>query len=108
MSLDFSLKCKECEQECFTDNITHNLVEMAREADIYFALWKPEEIQAKEGKDIISILERGLVTLKGAPSYFSQFDSSNGYGVYRDFIPFVEEVLEGCKKYPNATISVSR
>lgn len=112
----------------YSTNITHNLGEMASKAGIYEALWRPYRL--KEGynipendhraeyefensviikaKDIIDILEAGLLDLKYRPEYFKKFDSPNGWGLYKHFVPFVEEYLEACKKYPDAIIEVSR
>ena len=119
----------EIESNCVYDaNITHNLGTMASNAGIYEALWRPHRL--KEGynipendyvaeckfeaeavtfaKDIIPILEKGLADLKARPEYFSQFNSSNGWGVYEHFVPFVEEYLKACKEYPNAIVETSR
>jgi len=107
MSLDFSLnKVQEC--EIFSINITHNLTEMASKAGIYYALWRPEEEGYKDAKDIIPVLEKGLKDLKERPEYFKQFDAENGWGTYEHFVPFVEEVLNACKKDPDSIIYVSR
>lgn len=92
----------------YETNITHNLRDMADKAGIYYALWRPEEIQAKYAKDIIKIVESGLEDLKARPEYFKQFDSPNGWGVYENFVPFVEEYLEALKKYPESIIEVCR
>jgi hypothetical protein len=89
-------------------NITHNLGQMADEAGIYKALWRPEEIKANKAKDIIEIVEKGLEKMKESPSYFKQFNPSNGWGSYKDFVPWVEEYLEALKEYPEAKIGVSR
>lgn len=94
--------------EVFSANITHNLGEMADRAGIYYALWRPDEIECKYAKDIIEKLEEGLRLLKKYPDFFKEFDSENGWGIYEHFVPFVEEVLEACKKYPDARIEVSR
>jgi len=95
--------------ECLYEaNITHNLGEMASKAGIYKALWRPEEIDAKFAKDIILILEVGLNSLKAHPYYFKQFNSSNGWGLYENFVPFVEEYLQALKYYPDSIIKVSR
>jgi len=122
MSLDVYLHSKEkktvmcyhCmheheeQEQLYESNITHNLNEMAREAGIYKALWRPEEIGAKYAKDISEIVEEGLIALKAQPDHFKQFDSPNGWGTYKHFVPFVEEYLSALKKYPDAEISVSR
>lgn len=94
--------------EVYWANITHNLGGMAREAGIYEALWRPEELGKEKASDIIPILEVGLADLKARPDYFEQFNAPNGWGLYEHFVPFVEDYLEACKKYPDAVIGVSR
>lgn len=114
--------------EVYSSNITHNLGEMADKAGIYEALWRPHRL--KEGynipendhdaeykfesqnetiaSDIIPFLEKGLADLKARPEYFETFNSSNGWGTYKHFVPFVEKYLEACRNYPNAIVTVSR
>ena len=109
-----TVMCYSCmheheEQETlYETNITHNLGGMADEAGIYYALWRPEEIGAEYAKDIIDIVEKGLVDLKARPKYFEQFNSPNGWGMYEHFVPFVERYLEALKEYPESEIHVSR
>ena len=96
-------------EECVYDaNITHNLGKMAGEAGIYYALWRPEEIEKSKAKDIIELLEKGLADLKARPEHFEKFNSPNGWGMYEHFVPFVEKYLEACKEYPETDIHVSR
>ena len=117
------------EEETFYDaNITHNLGEMAKEAGIYEALWRPHRLRedydiAEDNyeaehefednvvilaSEIIPVLEKGLNDLKARPEYFEKFNSSNGWGMYENFVPFVEKYLNACKEYPNAIVEVSR
>lgn len=107
MSLDFYLT-RIKPTTVFDANITHNLGEMAEKAGIYYALWRPEEKGFKLAKDIILVLEKGLEKLKSKPSYYKKFNSDNGWGLYEHFVPFVEEVLNACKEFPDAEINVSR
>ena len=119
MSLDVTLinkeksvVCSNCEQqlykdiEVYTANITHNLSEMANKAGIYKYLWRPEEINCNKARHLIQVLKIGLANLKNRPDYFKQFDSPDGWGLYVHFVPFVEEYLNACIKYPNAKIGV--
>lgn len=110
MSLDFYLEYEVDgnEVEVFWRNITHNIGKMADKAGIYYALWRPEEKGWKIASDVVPTLEKGLKKLKEKPEYFEKFNSENGWGMYEHFVPFVEEVLEACKKYPNAKIIISR
>ena len=108
MSLDFGLKCKCCNSYLMSYNITHNLNTMADKCGLYEVLWQPDENGYVKGKDIIDKLETGLKDLKNRPDYYKQFNSKNGWGVYENFVIFVENVLNGCKEYPNFIIEVSR
>lgn len=89
-------------------NITHNLGTMARNAGIYEAVWRPDENGYSKAGDIIAILENGIVDMKNRPEYYRQFDAGNGWGTYRDFVPWLEKYLAACKEYPEANIRVSR
>lgn len=108
VSYDGGKTHKEEMEELYSANITHNLNAMADAAGIYYALWRPEEIGKEKASDIIDLLEKGLDDLKSRPEHFEQFNSPNGWGLYKNFVPFVEEYLNACKKYPDATISVYR
>ena len=131
MSLDVYLKDPTASYDTnplYDANITHNLGEMAREAGIYEALWRPHrlvegyDIDEKnhtaewefensvkiKAKDIIEIIEKGLNELKAKPEYFKQFDSPNGWGIYDHFVPFVEKYLKALKKYPEAIVKTCR
>jgi len=107
MSLDVWLE-KVMPTQVYEANITHNLGEMADKAGIYKALWRPEEIGITTAKQLIEPLEAGLKQLKDKPEYFRQFNSPNGWGMYDNFVPFVESYLNACKEYPDATLRVSR
>jgi hypothetical protein len=112
MSLDVTLikkcSCGEMSQELYTANITHNLNKMAEEAGIYQHLWRPEELGITKAKELIGPLEAGLAKLKSDPEHYEQFNSSNGWGLYKHFVPFVENYLQACKDYPESTIDISR
>ncbi len=115
MGLDVSLyievdvgKKEKKEIELYWANITHNLAKMAEAAGLYECLWKPDEIGAKYAKDIINCLENGLKELKSNPKKYKKYNSPNGWGLYKYFVPFVEKYLDACKEYPKALISVSR
>jgi hypothetical protein len=124
MSLDVYLKTEpkrvKCTCECgnkhtrmqseelYWANITHNLTKMADKAGIYYALWRPEEKGWKTAKDIIPILEKGLVKLKAKREYFEKFNAENGWGTYEQFVPLVQQYLEACINNPKGIIEISR
>jgi hypothetical protein len=115
-------------EEVYWANITHNLGEMAGKAGIYEALWRPYllrddykefelygdneyEFENKcviKASDIIDVLEKGLADLKKRPKYFEKFNSDNGWGMYHNFVPFVDRYLNACKEYPECVVKVSR
>jgi hypothetical protein len=111
MSLDVYLSYKVEEDETaevYLANITHNLNKMAKEAGIYEYLWRPDEIGVTHARQLIDPLEKGLKLLKSDPKRFTKFNSPNGWGMYENFVPFVEKYLEACKRYPGATVYASR
>lgn len=111
MSLDVWLTAQDLDGnkiEVYDANITHNLGHMAEEAGIYQALWRPEEKEWTKASEIVEVLERGLADLKARPEHFEQFNPSNGWGSYVNFVPWIEKYLAACKQYPSATINVSR
>lgn len=107
MSLDVYLIEMQPTQ-VFESNITHNLGKMAKEAGLYEYLWEPEKLKIYEAGNLIAPLTIGLQALAAFPEKFSKFDAANGWGTYKDFIQFVTEYLDACKKHPNARIGVSR
>lgn len=115
-------------ENLYSANVTHNLGNMADAAGIYEALWRPhrlidgynipEDDHEAEWKfedsvtilaeDIIEKLETGLKDLKKRPKFFQKFDSSNGWGTYERFVPFVENYLNACKEFPKAIVKTDR
>jgi len=94
--------------EVFEYNITHNLTSMANAADLYNALWRPDEQGSVYAKDIVGQLERGLKRLQKDPDGFKKMNPDNGWGSYEGLVTFVELYLKACKEYPDAEIGVSR
>ena len=113
MSLDVTLTvclCQHCGSvsEVYSGNITHNLTEMAANAEIYKPLWRPEEINIKTARDLIEPLKNGLAKLHKTPEHFKQFNPPNGWGDYETFIRFVQEYLRACEDFPEAKVEVWR
>ena len=106
MSLDISLM-ELSPHEVFSQNITHNLGEMAEKAGIYSCLWHPEETRIVTAADLAERLVPALADMKARPEYFKQFDAPNGWGKYEHFIPWLEKLIEACNEHPKANIEVS-
>jgi len=81
---------------------------MAEAVGIYKHLWRPEEIGIKVAGELIEPLRDGLKKLKEDPQKYKEYDSPNGWGTYKYFVPFVEDYLNACVEYPDALIEVSR
>lgn len=107
VSLDVYLKAVRL-TTVYDANITHNLTKMAEKADIYYELWRPEEINISTARQLIEPLIKGLELLKSNPDKFKEYNSPNGWGMYEHFVPFVERYIEACKENPDAIIEVSR
>ena len=115
-------------EEVYNDNITNNLGKMANEAGLYEALWRPyqlkegynipegdyqaeykfEEANPVQAHEIIPIIEKGLEDMKARPKHYETFNSSNGWGMYHNFVPWIEEYLKALKKYPEAFVECDR
>lgn len=93
--------------EVFSRNITHNLIRMAAATGLYEALWRPTDCDLTEARQLIVPLQTGLRTLEAAPEKWRKFDAPNGWGRYEHFVAFVAAVLQACRDYPDAKVSVS-
>ena len=107
MSLDVYLMKME-RVSVFDRNITHNLNDMAEEAGIYQALWRPEEIGVTKAEQLIPLLEAGLEKLLADPGRFKAFNPENGWGDYEGLCKFVFAYLAACKENPDAEVEVCR
>ena len=112
----------------YSANITHNLNKMAAEAGLYEALWRPhrlkpgydiaednydaeyafEEANPVRAHEIIEIIEKGLADMKARPKHYETFNSSNGWGMYENFVPWIEEYLKALKEFPDAQVECDR
>jgi hypothetical protein len=107
MSLDVTLR-KMMPTEVYSDNITHNLVPMAKLAGIYEALWRPEEIGIHAAQHLIPILEEGYRKLCDNPEEYEKLNPANGWGNYVGLRTFVRDYLEACRANPDAEVSACR
>ena len=108
MSLDVYLRCEHCGSSLYDRNITHNLGKMAGEAEIYEALWRPEEIGITHAHQLLSPLSEGLARLTKDPAKYKAFNPENGWGDYDVLVGFVTDYLLACGKNPNAKVEASR
>lgn len=107
MSLDVTLTFTR-RVSVYDANITHNLGRMAEEAGIYKHVWRPEEIGITKAAQLIEPLRAGIAQMKVDPARFQRHDSPNGWGLYMDFLPWLERYLAACESNPDAEVSVSR
>ena len=107
MSLDVFLEAVR-PTEVYWANITHNLGRMAKEAGIYEALWRPDEIGITKAEQLIAPLTEGLEKMRLRPDHYMKFDADNGWGKYEDFVPWVQRYLDACHENPDAKVTVSR
>jgi hypothetical protein len=94
--------------EVYWANITHNLGTMAAHAGLYEALWRPEEIGATRGRDLIQPLRDGLAVLNSERERLEQFNPGNGWGDYEGLRRFTADYLAACERWPHAEVRVSR
>jgi hypothetical protein len=106
MGLDVWLTVKG--KEVFWANITHNLNKMASACGVYYACWRPEEINCTKAKHILPMLKDGITVLKADREHYEKFNASNGWGLYEHFLPWLEEYAKACDEFPEARINISR
>ena len=129
VSYDEGVTLEPRREEVYSANITHNLGEMAEEAGLYKALWRPyqlkadyidfdnddyqsewqyEEANTVRAHEIIEIIEKGLEDMKARPKHYETFNSSNGWGMYHNFVPWIEKYLAALKEFPDAQVVCDR
>lgn len=95
-------------EEFYNANITHNLNRMATEAGIYEVLWRPEKVGITKAQQLIEPLEKGLALMRSDRVRFEKFNATNGWGTYEQFIPWLINYLDACRRHPEASVRVSR
>jgi hypothetical protein len=107
VSLDVYLK-SDGGETLYSRNITHNLNLMAKEAGIYECLWRPDEHGMTHARHIVDPLRAGLAQLVTHKRLFEEFNSPNGWGLWKHFVPFCADYLQACRDHPDALVEVSR
>jgi len=103
----YASEIDEC-TECYSANITHNLGRMAGEAELYDALWRPDENGILVAEQLTPLLTKGLAKLLANPDKYRAFNPENGWGSYEGLVAFVENYLRACADFPEAKVMVSR
>lgn len=107
MSLDIDLYCDHCRSILHSQNITHNLARMAKEAEIYQVLWEAEENGIEYASQLVQPLVDGIAVMKQDPNRFRQYDAANGWGRYDNFVPWLDELLAACREHAKARVRTS-
>ena len=94
--------------ELYWANITHNLNNMASHANLYKALWRPDENGIEKAKDLIPILIEGIKNMIDNRDELQEYNPDNGWGNYENLLEFSIEYLYACWEYPEAFVKVSR
>jgi hypothetical protein len=99
---------QEFSDEVYSGNITHNLGRMAAAADLYEALWRPDDHGLTHAWQLIEPLKSGLEKLRAEPESFAIHAPSNGWGSYQGLVDFTANYLRACEEHPQASVRVSR
>lgn len=117
MSLDITLynpvHCPTCgetvgREEVGEFNVTHNLGKMAQRAHVYSFLWRAPEVGVERAEQLIKPLEHALEEMARYPEIFYSLQPENGWGTLTGFTEFCTNLLEACKKHPDAEVHISR
>jgi hypothetical protein len=107
LEVDYCMCCGRGDQ-IYWANITHNLNQMAEEARIYGLLWRPEENGITCAEQLIDPLTQAIQDMKADRQRFEAFNAKNGWGLYENFLPWLEKLLEECMAAPLAHYRASR
>ncbi len=111
MSLDLCLVIssdtfdEKYEEVVFDMNITHNLVSMLKEANLYDVLYAREGYTAN---DIRTVLYMGFTYMIYNPTKFKKLNPANGWGDYDGLMTVLKNLLIACAEYPKAIIHISK
>ena len=105
MSLTIYLSYRRAVSKIAT--ITHNLNNMAGEANAYTLIWHPGQAGISKARQMIKPLSKVLALVKAEPERFKRHNPENAWGCYEDFIRFIETYLDACKASPGSTIIAS-
>lgn len=123
MSIDVYLQlpefstCENCghktevgSSEVYSANYTHNIISIAKEVDLYYPIWRPEEMNPPiaYAKDLVSLLLSGIERMRTHKDSLVLLNPKNGWGSYETFLPWVEKYIQACQDYPEAVIRVRR
>ena len=86
-------------------NITHNLVPMARAADVYTVLWAPRMVPAGE---LVQGLREGYDRVLERYPELTQHNPRNGWGNADNLLMLLREYREAAEKHPKAKIGISK
>ena len=103
MSLDVTL-VDEAGAELFSANITHNLGEMADQAGIYAALWRPATVGITKAGQLVEPMLSGIGKMVADRTRFEAFNATNSWGRWSQFVPWCQEYLRACQTYPEANV----
>lgn len=107
MSLDISLviKTRNSKIRVYEDNITSNLVRMADAAGLYNAIWQTSDNNGvTTAEQLTPMLRRAIDDMMENPEHYEVYDNKNGWGTYKDFLPWLKKLLSACKEFPEAQI----
>jgi len=107
MSLDVYLE-DENGRDLYWRNITHNLTTMAKKANLYQCLWRPEEIGITTAHELIEPVSKGITFLATYRSLCERDNPPNGWGDWEGLYDFCCDYLKACTEYPLSTIRVCR
>jgi len=104
MSLDIDLIVDG--ESVYEANITHNLTVMAKQAGCYGVLWRPHDNGIHKASDLAEFIGPALLLMVTNPEFYEKYDSENGWGTYKSFVPWLTDLLIACSRFPDANVRV--
>lgn len=57
---------------------------------------------------LVEPLQTGIAKMEADPEKYEQLNSANGWGLYKNFVPWLKRYLAACEEHPYAFVSVTR
>ena len=108
--LNITHNCNKCAAQVHLKTPEHigNNIYIANTLTLYDILWRGNEHNIIQAKEIIPYVKEGLNKLMNNIRFYQQFDPPNGYGNIYSLIRFCIILITNCKENPEAYLEFSR
>lgn len=90
--------------DVYSESISANLTAIAVAVGIERHLWSPASVGITRADEMVPALTEAIAKLKADPDQFFKYDAPQRWGIYEQFLAYLERYLAQCKRYPTMDI----